>query len=157
MKRLTVLLIAVVLVATFSTCAYGEEGTSFTTNLLKAIDFDAKKWMSNESNRAAFAACSLLDYTVQEDIPYDISQMFFGTVYVGRAGLTLITGYNAPNNSESLYILYMPGVSDANYIVFPYNKSVLEYSMEKICSDGYYKVDSVDLKQSIELIGSAIQ
>ncbi len=134
-----------------------ETGTFFSTTLLKLLDYNAKEWMSTESNRAMLAACAFLDYSIQEEVPYNVYNMYSGTTFVGRSSFLLSIGYNEMDNDNSLIIVFDPrDNTQAAYATYPMNKTLLEYTLEKMCPDGYYKIDPVDLKEVNDMLQDAL-
>lgn len=160
MKRIMACILLVATLLCFAGSAFAdsnsENGVYFSPVLLKVLDHSAKEWMSNETNRAILAACALLDYALQDDVPYDIRNMYFGTVFVGRISFVLVVAYN-DGSDQSLIILFDTSDSDTMaYTIASIGKSRLEMTMESLCTEGYYKVDPVDLKEVNDTIAAAL-
>lgn len=150
------LIIITVVLACGSACC-DNENVYFDPILLGLVDMNAKEWMESTSNRALLAACSLLDYALQDDIPYDLVGLYSGTVYVGREALILATGYNNSDKEGSLIVLYDTSTGKCAYRVMKdMSKARLAEAMEGVCTDGYYKIDLVDLKEHIDAIRDII-
>lgn len=151
-----VITILILLFVFTNSYAESEDGTFFSTKLLQAFDMNAKEWMSSETTITLLAALMLDDYVLQGDTPYDVSGMYYGTTFVGRVSLALVLGYNAFNSDDSLMIIYVPSENTVAYTVNSFNKSELESAMNGVCSDGYYKIDGVNLKETNEAILEAL-
>lgn len=109
--------------------------------------------MVNESSRALFAVCALADYQIQAKGPYEISSLLTGTVFVGRYSDALIVGFNSYNNNKSLFVFFNPtNNTKAAYGIYDLDKEHLEISMNQICQEDNFKVDSADLVEAINSI-----
>ena len=160
-KKYIIICLVLLLVSTLCSCssALGEDDelTFFSTSLLTIGDYNAKEWMSSESNRALFTVFAVLDYASQEDAPYDINGLLSGSVYIGRHSFLIAVGYNDYIQDESLMILFDTlDNTRAAYKTVPFGKEYLEGAMEYTCNDGYYKVDPVDIRQVLDALSEII-
>ena len=132
--------------------AYGEE-VYFSTTLLKAVNNTPSQWMSTTESQASFAACAILDYSIQENIPYELTNVVNSSFYVGRSSSVLTLGINDHSKKESLLIVYdTNNVTEAAYSVYPLDQMELETGMKKLNPDGYYEVDIYEIKRAMDTI-----
>ena len=91
-KLVALLLVAVMLFTCAAALAVDSDWTKFDTVLFKIFDFSAEKWMATADNRGYLATFALLDYGIQKDLDYELTDMLTGTVFVGRKGTQLAVG-----------------------------------------------------------------
>lgn len=152
-RFVAIMLIIFTVVLAYGSACCDDENIYFEPILLGLVDSNAKEWMESTSNRALFAACSLLDYGLQDDVPYDLAGLYGGTVYVGREALILATAYINSSKEGSLVVVYDTSTGKCAYRVIDISsKAMLEDAMETICTDGHYKIDIVDLKEQVDAI-----
>lgn len=158
MKKMTALLLAfVMLFACASALADDSDWTKFDTVLFKLFDFTAEKWMATEDNRGFLAVFCLLDYGLQKNPDYELTDMLTGTVFVGRRGNQLAVGFNKPKDSKSLFVVVdTKDPSTASYVVYNFNKSTLEDCMKQVCTDGYNLVDPSSLSHAMDVVKEAL-
>ena len=158
MKKGTAVLLAFLLLFSCFAGAYAaDDVTYFDTTLLAIFDKSCSEWMESAFNRAQFAVCALLDYSLQDDATYGISGLYTGEVYVGRASTTMLTGFHDPDRNESLVIMMdARNNKKAAYNIYSFNKSMLQTAMKTVCTDGYELVDSDDLEMVVEIIQAAL-
>ena len=157
MKKLIALLLLVVLLCSCVSAFAEDEGTYFDVGLLKIFEYDAAEWMNSSFNQALFAVCALLDYGVQESATYPLTNLYSGSVYVGRAENVLVTAYNDPARNDSIFILYDVTVPEtAMYGILTINASVMASTLAQTCPDGYSKVEASDLSTVVDLIQEAL-
>ena len=159
--------IAVILVfsiLSFCAGAYGESDgmTLFSTTMLKIMDYNAKEWVINETNRAIFAVCAIMDYLVQDDNSFDANS-FASTagsrsIYVGRNGFIIASAYFYEDKNQCLLIaLDTRDNSQAGFGVLDVNRNTFEIALKTANPDGYYNVDIVDFKQTMEVAIDALK
>ena len=161
MKKLLALLLLTVLLCSCVGAAFAadDDAVYFSPTLLNIFsEYTVTEWMSTSFNRALFAACGLLDYSIQDGATYGISNLYSGTVYVGRSENVLILAYNDPYESKSLFILYAPGSSStpACYMILNIGKSGLLTGIQTLATDGYNLVSASDLKEVIDILQEAL-
>ncbi len=144
------LILLIVLVASTFVGSYADnvsEAIPFSTKLLD-IDIDANVWMNDEQTQALFAICAILDYAGLENMPYDISNLYSGSVFVGRLSTALSVGFKDENEDGSLLILFDTGdTSKAYYSVVPFDERELKSTLEEACTDGVYELNSKLLEE----------
>ena len=157
MKKLIALLLLAVLLCSCVSAFAEDDGTYFDVGLLKIFEYDADEWMNTSFNKALFAVCAMLDYGVQESAAYPLTNLYSGTVYVGRAENVLVTAYNDPDRSDSIFILYDVTVPEtALYGILNIDAAVMASTLSQTCTDGYYKVEAEDLSTVVDIIQEAL-
>jgi len=156
-KLVALLLVAVMLFTCAAALADDSDWTKFDTVLFKIFDFSAEKWMATADNRGYLATFALLDYGIQKNLDYELTDMLTGTVFVGRKGTQLAVGFNKPNDSKSLFVvLDTKDPTQASYVVYDFNKSTLEDCMKQVCTDGYNLVSPDSINNAMNVIKEAL-
>ena len=154
MKKLVALLLLTVMLFTCAAAlADDSDWTKFDTTLLKAFDFTAERWMATEDNRGYVSTFALLDYGLQKNPDYELTDLLTGTVFVGRKNNQLAIGFNKPNDSRSLFVVFDTTETDkASYVVYDFNKSTLEDCMKQVCTNGYYLVSPDSITNAMNVL-----
>ena len=158
-KHVIAIVLMIIIAVTACGNAYCEDKfTNHEPIFLSIVDRNAKEWMEDETSRALFAACSLLDYGLADDIPYDLNGLYGGSVFVARDSLVLFTGYIGPDKDESLVLMFDTTHKKSAYRVLAISsRADLRSVLEEVCEDGCYKVDIVDLKDAVDAIQEVLR
>ena len=151
MKKVLICLILMIAMFSTSVDSYADnvnEAIPFSTTLLGLFNQNAKEWMYNERSQALCAICAVFDYASLENMPYDISNFYSGSVFIGQLSTTLAIGFKDKNEDDSLLIFFDTGdPSKAYYSVMPLDEKELKSTLEESCADGVYELDSKLLEE----------
>ena len=156
LKKMTCLALALTMLLT--ACAFAEDDSStyFDLKLVKAADQNVDTWMASSSNRALFTVLLFLDsYLGAEDqSAFDLTDLVLKNSYVGLCGNILVVYCHTGGD---MVMLCDPTTDTGAFCFYPeQDDSTVEELVASICTGGYYKNSTSDIRSALDGVQSAL-
>ena len=156
MKKIISVLLALVLLLSAASAALAQDtstAVSFDPKLAGGMNYDADKWMSNETYRAVLTLLLYLQLTV--DGTFSTDDFNVSNSMVAEDGGILSVGLLG--DSRSLIIVFNPKAKQASYIIFPTgSKSVIEATLKDTNNNNVYTNSDSALQSAIQILQTAL-
>ena len=157
LKKMTCLALALTMLLT--ACAFAEDDSStyFDLKLVKAADQNVDTWMASSSNRALFTVLLFLDsYLGAEDqSAFDLTDLVLKNSYVGLCGNILVVYCHT--GGGDMVMLCDPTTDTGAFCFYPeQDDSTVEELVASICTGGYYKNSTSDIRSALDGVQSAL-
>lgn len=157
LKKMTCLALALTMLLT--ACAFAEEDSSlyFELKLVKALDQSTQEWTATSFDRAMFTSLIYLDcfLAAEDGDVFTLESLVSQSSYVGVDDNMLIAYCHA--NGKDVVIICDPTASLGCCSFYdPLPDSVVEQVMDSICTGGYSKNSTSDIRSALEVVQSAL-